>query len=91
MQVFEQKNSNKMYIYYVYIVKGVFFPFWGIHPMVILWSSYGNPMVWDLYGTEEREARRRGIKSGREENQGRKKERGESREKKGEGRRSVPL
>ena len=23
--------------------------------MVILWSSYGNPMVWDLYGTEERE------------------------------------
>ena len=50
MQVFEQKNKQK-----VYIVKGVFFPFWGIHPMVILWSSYGNPMVWDLYGTEERE------------------------------------
>ena len=32
MQVFEQKNKQK-----VYIVKGVFFPFWGIHPMVILW------------------------------------------------------
>ena len=40
-----KKNSNKKYIYYVYIVKGVFFPFWGIHPMVILWSSYGDPMV----------------------------------------------
>ena len=43
MQVFEQKNSNKMYIYYVYIVKGVFFPFWSIHPMVILW--FGSYMV----------------------------------------------
>ena len=43
MQVFEQKKSNKMYIYYVYIVKGVFFPFWGIHPMVILW--FGTYMV----------------------------------------------
>ncbi len=55
MQVFAQKKSNKKYIYYVYIVKVVFFPFWSIHPMVILWSSYGDPMVWGLYGTEERE------------------------------------
>ena len=69
MQVFDQKNKQK-----VYIVKGVFFPFWGIHPMVILWSSYGDPMVWVLYGTEERGARRRGIKSGREENHGRESE-----------------
>ena len=22
---------------------------WGIHPMVILWSSYGDPMVWVLF------------------------------------------
>ena len=22
----------------------------GIHPMVILWSSYGDPMVRDLFG-----------------------------------------
>ena len=57
MQVFAQKKSNKKYIYYVYIVKGVFFPFWGIHPMVILWSSYDDPMVRVLYSTEKREGR----------------------------------
>lgn len=38
MQVFAQKKSNKMYIYYVYIVKGVFFCILG-------YSSYGDPMV----------------------------------------------
>ena len=79
MQVFEQKKQTKS----IYSKRRVV--------SILGYSSYGDPMVWDLYGTEEREARRRGIKSGREENQGRKKERGESREEKGEGRRSVPL
>ena len=69
MQVFAQKKSNKKYIYQVYIVKGVFFPFWGIHPMVILW--FGTYMVQK----RERGARRRGIKSERGESGESKRER----------------
>ena len=55
MQVFEQKKfKQKVHILCIYSKRRVF-PFWGIHPMVILWSSYGDPMVWDLYGTEKSE------------------------------------
>ena len=39
------KNNKKKYIYYVYIVNVVKMTKQGSHPMVILWSSYGDPMV----------------------------------------------
>jgi hypothetical protein len=39
------KSTRKKYIYYVYIVRVKKMTKWVFHPMVILWSSYGDPMV----------------------------------------------
>jgi len=43
------KITNQKYIYYVYIVKEAKMTKWAIHPMVILWSSYGDPMARYLF------------------------------------------
>ena len=43
MQVFEQKKQTKS----IYSKRRVV--------SILGYSSYGDPMVWDLYGTEERE------------------------------------
>ena len=39
------KSTRKKYIYYVYIVRIEEMTKWVSYPMVILWSSYGDPMV----------------------------------------------
>ncbi len=52
MQIFEQKKiKQNVYILCIYSIKRDFFPFWGIHPMVILWSSYGDLMVQFRFGS----------------------------------------
>ena len=51
-----------MYIYYVYILyEGHFYTCFGRYPMVILWVSYGYPMVKVAASTENLCARHRGA------------------------------
>ena len=43
--LFSGEQGQKVYNTMYYIVKCVFLPFPVPHPMVILWSSYGDLMV----------------------------------------------